>query len=203
MCDTCAHPQVAHYWALLERVVLRLGAARHGHVPELYMVPRDCIDAERRERGSQRRVPAGECPHLWSQSLYVLCQLLMEGLLSPAELDPLSRRLCFTDKPPPTEVQGEWLSANTFHIFVLSRLSGRIAFGARQTRATRCTRAVGERTRPGLFATAGLGACAYTEPCRPIGQDALDRTTARSGCGCVLGAYKSHARVCPRPTVDE
>uniref|UniRef100_A0A1I7XSK7 Phosphorylase b kinase regulatory subunit n=1 Tax=Heterorhabditis bacteriophora TaxID=37862 RepID=A0A1I7XSK7_HETBA len=47
----------------------------------------------------------GTSPYLWAQSLYVICCLLYEGFLSPAELDPLSRRLSVYEKRPPCEVQ--------------------------------------------------------------------------------------------------
>ncbi|KAL3118009.1 hypothetical protein niasHT_005252 [Heterodera trifolii] len=60
---------------------------------------------ERQKHGSQDRVPGGTIPFLWAQSLYVLCCLLHDRYLTPAELDPLSRRLLATEKRPPCEVQ--------------------------------------------------------------------------------------------------
>jgi hypothetical protein len=82
-------------------------------MPELYRVPADSVAGERAQRGSAKRVPAGRVPYLSAQSFYILAQLLMEGFLTPAELDPLSRRLCVVDKRPPTEVQG--LCGISFH----------------------------------------------------------------------------------------
>ncbi|VDL80822.1 unnamed protein product [Nippostrongylus brasiliensis] len=67
-------------------------------IPELYKVERQHVAGEKAERGSQPRVPAGATPYLWAQSLYVICCLLYEGFLSPAELDPLSRRLSSHEK---------------------------------------------------------------------------------------------------------
>ncbi|KAK6032004.1 hypothetical protein OSTOST_01826, partial [Ostertagia ostertagi] len=52
-------------------------------------------------------------PYLWAQSLYVICCLLYEGFLSPAELDPLSRRLSSHEKRPPCEVQVTILAKTT------------------------------------------------------------------------------------------
>ncbi|MCF8132165.1 MAG: glycoside hydrolase family 15 protein [Synechococcus sp. Tobar2m-G35] len=61
--------------------------------PELYRVPADLVEAERRYPGSQRREPNENVPLLWTQSLWVLGQLLLDGLLQPADLDPAGRRL--------------------------------------------------------------------------------------------------------------
>lgn len=119
MCSLQNVDDVSHYWKQLQKIMLTRGG--YPQVPELYMVPRQHVDVERRERGSTDRVPSGVIPHLWAQSLYVICEcrkaifrvhqcvvgnLLMEGLICPAELDPLSRRLSVTDRRPPTEVQG-------------------------------------------------------------------------------------------------
>ncbi|VDL84364.1 unnamed protein product [Nippostrongylus brasiliensis] len=81
-------------------------------IPELYKVERQHVAGEKAERGSQPRVPAGATPYLWAQSLYVICCLLYEGFLSPAELDPLSRRLSSHEKRPPCEVQVTILAEN-------------------------------------------------------------------------------------------
>lgn len=62
-------------------------------LPELYVVPADKIAAERANPGSQERVPNENVPLVWAQSLYYLGGLLRSGLLSPADLDPLGRRL--------------------------------------------------------------------------------------------------------------
>ncbi|KAI9206273.1 glycosyl hydrolases family 15-domain-containing protein [Polychytrium aggregatum] len=61
-------------------------------VPELYIVPKEAVDAEKNEPGSQERVPNENLPLVWAQSLYILGELIHENLLSPAELDPLGRR---------------------------------------------------------------------------------------------------------------
>ena len=44
--------------------------------------------------------------HMWSQSLYILCCLLEEGLLNIGEIDPLNRRLSMLPKPD-TLIQGK------------------------------------------------------------------------------------------------
>lgn len=63
-------------------------------IPELYFVARDRIDAEKANPHSQPRIPNDNVPLVWANSLYFLSQLLRENLLSPAEVDPLGRRLC-------------------------------------------------------------------------------------------------------------
>jgi phosphorylase kinase alpha/beta subunit len=46
----------------------------------------DKVELERADHGSQDRVPAGMTPFMWAQSLYIICCLLHEGFLTPAEL---------------------------------------------------------------------------------------------------------------------
>ncbi|TPX33444.1 hypothetical protein SmJEL517_g03657 [Synchytrium microbalum] len=61
-------------------------------VPEIYKVPKDLVDAEKNDPGSQQRVPNENVPLVWAQSLYTLGLLLKDDLVTPAELDPLGRR---------------------------------------------------------------------------------------------------------------
>ncbi|KAJ3043839.1 hypothetical protein HK097_001651, partial [Rhizophlyctis rosea] len=62
-------------------------------VPELFIVPRESVEAEKKNPGSQARFANENVPLVWAQSLYTLGNLIYENLLSPAELDPLGRRL--------------------------------------------------------------------------------------------------------------
>lgn len=48
-------------------------------VPELYSVPAEFVGAEYKEPGSQQRIPLGQCPFLWAQSLYIIGKLLQEA----------------------------------------------------------------------------------------------------------------------------
>ncbi|XP_050302994.1 probable phosphorylase b kinase regulatory subunit alpha isoform X1 [Anthonomus grandis grandis] len=68
-------------------------------VPELYAVPAELVAAEYKEPGTQNRIPLGQSPFLWAQSLYIISRLLQENFLAPGELDPLNRRLCAEKKP--------------------------------------------------------------------------------------------------------
>jgi len=68
-------------------------------VPELFYVPLDKIEAERLHPHSQARLCGNHLPHLWSQSLYILCMLLQEGFIAVGELDPLNRRYVTATKP--------------------------------------------------------------------------------------------------------
>ncbi|EYC02723.1 hypothetical protein Y032_0098g3092 [Ancylostoma ceylanicum] len=101
---------VEDYWQQLESIVV-LSEKGFRLIPELYKVEREHVAGEKSDRGSQPRVPAGATPYLWAQSLYVICCLLYEGFLTPAELDPLSRRLSSHEKRPPCEVQVTILAA--------------------------------------------------------------------------------------------
>ena len=60
--------------------------------PELYLVPEEAIEAERRQPGSQPRLANENVPLLWTQSLTWLSDLLLAGLLLPDDLDPSQRR---------------------------------------------------------------------------------------------------------------
>ncbi|MBW4648976.1 MAG: glycoside hydrolase family 15 protein [Kastovskya adunca ATA6-11-RM4] len=64
-----------------------------GLLPELYYVPEENIEAERKSPHSQLRLPNENVPLVWAQSLYLLGQLLNEGLLAPGDIDPLGRHL--------------------------------------------------------------------------------------------------------------
>jgi phosphorylase kinase alpha/beta subunit len=61
-------------------------------LPELYRVPLEAIEAERRQPGSQPREANENVPLLWTQSLTWLADLLLAGLISPDDLDPSGRR---------------------------------------------------------------------------------------------------------------
>ncbi|XP_067949351.1 probable phosphorylase b kinase regulatory subunit alpha [Watersipora subatra] len=79
--------------------VLTQSASGSKVMPEMYAVPSDKVKDEWNEPGSQTRVPVGQIPHQWGQSLYILSRLLSEGFISPSELDPLNRRLAVLPKP--------------------------------------------------------------------------------------------------------
>ena len=60
--------------------------------PELYLVERSGIDDERRSPGSQRRIANTNLPLIWTQSLAWLGEMLLEQLITPADIDPCNRR---------------------------------------------------------------------------------------------------------------
>lgn len=61
-------------------------------LPELYIVPEELISAEKENPGSQIRVPNENVPLVWAQSLYMLSDMILDGLLRPGDIDPLRRR---------------------------------------------------------------------------------------------------------------
>jgi phosphorylase kinase alpha/beta subunit len=61
-------------------------------LPELYIVPEDAIDAEKVDPGSQKRIPNENVPLVWAQSLYMLSEMITDGVLRPGDIDPLHRR---------------------------------------------------------------------------------------------------------------
>lgn len=61
-------------------------------LPELYRVPLERIEVERRNPRSQDREPNENVPLVWAQSLYILGALIQDGLLDVADIDPIGRR---------------------------------------------------------------------------------------------------------------
>ncbi|XP_059385681.1 phosphorylase b kinase regulatory subunit alpha, liver isoform-like isoform X2 [Carassius carassius] len=92
------HEQVQEYREALDGVLIR-GKQGIRLVPELYTVPADKVEEEYRNPHSVERVVAGQLPHMWGQSLYILGCLLAEGFLAPGEIDPLNRRFSKEFKP--------------------------------------------------------------------------------------------------------
>ncbi|XP_051957572.1 phosphorylase b kinase regulatory subunit alpha, liver isoform isoform X4 [Xyrauchen texanus] len=92
------HEQVQEYREALDGVLIR---GKHGIrlVPELYTVPADKVEEEYKNPHSVEREAAGQLPHMWGQSLYILGSLLAEGFLAPGEIDPLNRRFSKGFKP--------------------------------------------------------------------------------------------------------
>ncbi|XP_018607755.2 phosphorylase b kinase regulatory subunit alpha, skeletal muscle isoform-like [Scleropages formosus] len=90
--------QVQEYREALEGILIK-GEDGIRVLPELYSVPPDKVDEEYLNPHTVERVPMGKCPLKWGQSLYILGNLLAEGLLAPGEIDPLNRRFSTTTKP--------------------------------------------------------------------------------------------------------
>ena len=80
---------VREYRALLNRVLVEQNGVPL--LPELYYVPAENIEAERRNPHSQTRLPNANVPLVWAQSLLYLGEMLEEGLLHRGDIDPLSR----------------------------------------------------------------------------------------------------------------
>jgi phosphorylase kinase alpha/beta subunit len=62
-------------------------------LPELYYVPSELVEVERKYPQTQKRLPNANLPLVWAQSLYYLAQMVDEQLLQIGEIDPLGRRL--------------------------------------------------------------------------------------------------------------
>jgi hypothetical protein len=61
-------------------------------LPELYIVPVENIEAEKANPKSQKRVANENLPLVWAQSLYMLSEMILEGILEINDIDPLLRR---------------------------------------------------------------------------------------------------------------
>ena len=61
-------------------------------LPELYIVPKASIALEKANPKTQTRIPNENIPLVWAQSLYILSNMIIDGLLSPEDIDPMGRR---------------------------------------------------------------------------------------------------------------
>ncbi len=77
------------YSAKLEQILVERDGIKL--LPELYFVPRENIEAEKKNPKSQTRLPNENLPLVWAQSLYYLGGMLSDGLLHLSDLDPLGR----------------------------------------------------------------------------------------------------------------
>lgn len=71
-------------------------------LPELYYVPKAQIAKEKQQPHSQDRLPNENLPLVWAQSLYLLGQMIDEGLLAIGDLDPQGRYLRIGRQQQPT-----------------------------------------------------------------------------------------------------
>ena len=69
-------------------------------LPELYIVPEEKVQMEALAPGSQDRVPNPNVPLLWAQSQWILGALMRDGLLYPADIDPMCRRKTLSPRAP-------------------------------------------------------------------------------------------------------
>lgn len=79
----------ADYRAQLENLLVEHNGQKL--LPELYIVPKDAIEAEKATPHSQPRVPNENVPLVWAQSLFILGSLIQDGLLGIDDIDPLGR----------------------------------------------------------------------------------------------------------------
>nr|XP_023673751.1 phosphorylase b kinase regulatory subunit beta isoform X1 [Paramormyrops kingsleyae] len=86
--------QVKEYRELLEAVVFQTYEG-HTVIPKYYYVPADFVEAEQKKHGSQKRFPSNSGRDgqlfLWGQALYNIAMLLVDGLISPKDIDPIHR----------------------------------------------------------------------------------------------------------------
>uniref|UniRef100_A0A673KB58 Phosphorylase b kinase regulatory subunit n=1 Tax=Sinocyclocheilus rhinocerous TaxID=307959 RepID=A0A673KB58_9TELE len=86
--------QVKEYQELLEAVIFQ-SFEGHAVIPKYYYVPADFVEAEQKNHGSQKRFPSNSgrdgMLFLWGQALYNIAKLLVDGLISPKDIDPIHR----------------------------------------------------------------------------------------------------------------
>lgn len=83
---------IERYSKLLEKTLTWDSDTGTGVVPKFFYVPEFAVEAERKNPGTQDRLPASEeYVSLWDQSLYIIVQLLEEDIIDIGHLDPLER----------------------------------------------------------------------------------------------------------------
>ncbi|XP_036399756.1 phosphorylase b kinase regulatory subunit beta isoform X2 [Megalops cyprinoides] len=86
--------QVMEYQELLGSVIFQ-SFDGHAVIPKYYYVPADFVEAEQKKHGSQKRFPSNSGRDgklfLWGQALYNIAKLLVDGLISPKDIDPIHR----------------------------------------------------------------------------------------------------------------
>ncbi|XP_074644676.1 phosphorylase b kinase regulatory subunit beta-like isoform X2 [Tubulanus polymorphus] len=70
-------------------------------LPKYYYVPKESIEAEKANPGSQERLPSQDGLFLWGQALFIISQLLYNQLLYIGEVDPIRRFLPAGNRPRP------------------------------------------------------------------------------------------------------
>nr|XP_023013016.1 probable phosphorylase b kinase regulatory subunit beta isoform X1 [Leptinotarsa decemlineata] len=91
--------QIQEYQDLLKE---RIMVDHHGDpvIPMYYYVPKENIEKEQCEPNTTKKKPNTEGGlFLWNQSMFILAQLLTEGLLHINELDPIRRYLPSYNRP--------------------------------------------------------------------------------------------------------
>ncbi|MFZ5841736.1 MAG: glycoside hydrolase family 15 protein [Pseudomonadota bacterium] len=81
--------EAARYRAVLQTLTVEKDG--FALLPELYYLPESALAGERAAPGSQVRLPNHNLPLIWAQSLYLLGELMADGLLSADDIDPLLR----------------------------------------------------------------------------------------------------------------
>ncbi len=80
---------VETYLEALDRVAITVDDYKL--LPELYFVPKDKLNAERKNPGSQERQANDNLPLVWAQSLWIVARLLNDKCISLKDIDPLTR----------------------------------------------------------------------------------------------------------------
>lgn len=82
--------QIEHWQSKLETLFVQKNGQKL--LPELYFVPQELVDAEKQHPGTQLRLPNENIPLVWAQSLYMLSEMITDGVLRAEDIDPLDRR---------------------------------------------------------------------------------------------------------------
>jgi phosphorylase kinase alpha/beta subunit len=94
--------QTAEYRERLEKVSVVVNGVRL--LPELYYVPLEYVEREKKQPHSMPRHPNENVPLIWAQSLWYLGRMIDDGLLAVGEIDPLGRHKQHYNMEPRVQV---------------------------------------------------------------------------------------------------
>jgi len=94
--------QTAEYRDRLEKVAVVVNGIKL--LPELYFVPQEYVEREKKQPHSMPRHPNENVPLIWAQSLWYLGRMIDEGLLAAGEIDPLGRSLHYYNMEPRVQI---------------------------------------------------------------------------------------------------
>lgn len=90
------------YYELIKSL-MQTTSSKRKVLPHYYYVPKNLIELEQIKINSQTRQPSPEIEkdssHLWTQSIWMICQFLVDKILLINDLDPIRRNLLASERP--------------------------------------------------------------------------------------------------------
>jgi hypothetical protein len=109
-------PEAKKYYDLLKSLMKQTN--KGFVIPYYYYVPREVVELERVKRNSQTKIPSDEIYndsfHLYTQAIFLICELLVEKVLLIQDLDPIRRYLQPSERPRQSKRYSTFKVSNHF-----------------------------------------------------------------------------------------